>query len=114
VAAFQADGVRLTGINLVDVQSERQRIRLRQLARPSQRASTLRQRLIRLPEQQKCPSDEAFAGNARIVGSQLRRSVLSLIIEDERLPEMVKRTVDFGAKQKADAQAPVRYQLMSL
>ena len=32
----------------VDVQSERQCIRLRQLARPSQRASALRQRLIRL------------------------------------------------------------------
>ena len=24
---------------------------------------------------------------------------------------MVKRTAEFGAKQKADAQAPVRYQL---
>jgi hypothetical protein len=36
--------------------------------------------------------------------------VLSLIIEVERLPQMVERTTEFGAKHKADAQAPVRDQ----
>ena len=68
----------------VDVQSERQCIRIRQLAGPRQRGSALRQRLIRLSKQQKRPGDEALADNALIGGRQLRRSVLSLIIEIER------------------------------
>ena len=49
--------------------------------------------------------------NADVEGRQLRGSVLSLIIEVERLPQMVERTTEFGAKQMADAQGPVRDQL---
>ena len=95
----------------VDVQSERQCIGMRQLACPSQRASALGQRLIRLSQQLKCPGDEALAGNARIVGRQLWRSVLGLVIEIERLSQMAKRTAEFATKHKADAQVPVRRQL---
>ena len=71
----------------------------------------MRQRLFRLSKQQKRPGDEALADNALIDGRQLRRSVLSLIIEGERLPQMVERTTELGAKQLAEAQALVRNQL---
>jgi hypothetical protein len=36
--------------------------------------------------------------------------VLSLIIEGERLPQMVERTTEVCAKQMADAQVPMRHQ----
>ena len=44
-------------------------------------------------------------------GVSSRRSVLRLIIEIERLPQMGERTTEFGAKQMADAQGSVRDQL---
>jgi len=61
----------------VDVKSERQRVGVRQLACPIQRASAFSQRIIRLSQQLMCPGDPALAGNARIVGRQLWRSVVA-------------------------------------
>src|SRR6185312_13209629 len=77
--------------NTIDVQGERERIGLRQLARQSQRAPALCQRRIWISKQQKNPGDKTFAGHARIMWRKFRRSMPVTAIEGECLSEVTER-----------------------
>ena len=78
----------------VHVQSKCQCIGMRQLARPSQGASALHQRLIGLSEQQKFQAMKLSQVTRDVVGRQLRGSMIKLIVEAERPLEMRECAAD--------------------